>query len=58
MHSSFLSEDRGQISLEQILLLSSIVMGMLVLGYLVKTQLKNLFAEQKVVANETFNKSI
>ncbi len=44
--------------MEQLLLLSSVIIGMLIFGYIVKTQMKALSSEQKAAANETFNKSI
>lgn len=58
MPSSFLLEDRGQVSTEQILLITAVVGIVLVVGYAIKTGFRGLMETEKELVNETFNKSI
>ncbi len=55
---SLVLDDYGQVSTEQILLLSGIIVTIVTAVYFIKTQAKNLTHAEKKAANETFNKSI
>ena len=51
-------DDRGQVSTEQLLLITAVIGTVLVVGYVIKTQMSSLSGSEKASANETFNKSI
>jgi uncharacterized protein (UPF0333 family) len=51
-------DDNGQVSTEQLVLLTAVIGTVLVVGYVVKTQLSGLSGKETAAANETFNKSI
>ncbi len=58
MHcSSLVSDDRGQVALEQLLMLGAVVGIVVVAAYVLKTQARNLTHTEKATANETLNKS-
>ncbi len=51
------SEDRGQVGVEQLLMITAVVGVAIVAGYLIKTQVSAMTSKEKSAANETFNKS-
>ena len=51
------SDDKGQVGVEQLLIVTSIIGVAIIVGYVIKTQLGSMTGKEKTAANETFNKS-
>lgn len=55
---SLVLDDSGQVSVEQIILLTGVIGVIVVAVYVIKSQARNLAHVEKKAANETLNKSI
>ena len=51
-------DDKGQVSLEQMFLISGVFVSILVAVYFIKTEAKKLTHVEKKAANVTLNKSV